>query len=101
MKEVASKELDGGFKVEEPVAVIIDGNSASASEIFAALHESANVPLIGTKTFGKGTVQTVKDLNDQTEIKLTVLKWLTPKGEWINEKELNQPSKLITPSMPI
>ena len=36
MKEVASKELDGGFKVEEPVAVIIDGNSASASEIFAA-----------------------------------------------------------------
>ena len=101
MKEVASKELDGGFKVEEPVAVIIDGNSASASEILRALHESANVPLIGTKTFGKGTVQTVKDLNDQTEIKLTVLKWLTPKGEWINEKELNQPSKLITPSMPI
>ena len=36
MKEVASKELDGGFKVEEPVAVIIDGNSASASEIFCS-----------------------------------------------------------------
>ena len=55
MKEVSfPKELDDGFKVKEPVAVIIDGNSASASEIFAAaLHESANVPLIGTKTFGK------------------------------------------------
>ncbi|MGH2242587.1 S41 family peptidase, partial [Enterococcus faecalis] len=45
MKEVAFKELDDGFKVKEPVAVIIDGNSASGSEIFAAaLHESANVP---------------------------------------------------------
>ena len=39
----------------------------------------------------------MKDLNDQTEIKLTVLKWLTPKGEWINEKELNQPSKADYP----
>ena len=98
MKEVASKELDGGFKVKEPVAVIIDGNSASASEIFAAaLHESANVPLIGTKTFGKGTVQTVKDLNDQTEIKLTVLKWLTPKGEWINEKGIEPTIKADYP----
>ncbi|EOH1636497.1 S41 family peptidase [Enterococcus faecalis] len=98
MKEVASKELDDGFKVKEPVAVIIDGNSASASEIFAAaLHESANVPLIGTKTFGKGTVQTVKDLNDQTEIKLTVLKWLTPKGEWINEKGIEPTIKADYP----
>ena len=47
------KELDGGFKVEEPVAVIIDGNSASASEILLRLHESANVPLIGTKHLAK------------------------------------------------
>ena len=54
MKEVASKELDGGFKVKEPVAVIIDGNSASASEIFAAaLHESANVPLMERKHLAK------------------------------------------------
>jgi carboxyl-terminal processing protease len=59
-KDVASSELDGGFKVTEPVAVLIDENSASAAEIFAAaLNESAKIPTIGTKTYGKGTVQTV------------------------------------------
>ncbi|KAF1298069.1 peptidase S41 [Enterococcus sp. JM4C] len=84
---VASKQLDGGFKVTEPVAVLVNGYSASASEIFAAaLNESAEIPLIGTKTFGKGTVQTVRGLDEESEIKLTVMKWLTPKGEWIHKK---------------
>lgn len=85
----ASSDLDGGFKVTEPVAVLVDGGSASASEIFAAaLKESANVPVIGTKTFGKGTVQAVNGFGDQSELKMTVQKWLTPSGEWINEKGL-------------
>nr|HPJ00165.1 S41 family peptidase [Enterococcus sp.] len=79
----ASSDLDGGFKVTEPVAVLVDGGSASASEIFAAaLKESANVPVIGTKTFGKGTVQAVNGFGDQSELKMTVQKWLTPSGEW-------------------
>lgn len=85
----ASKDLDGGFKVTEPVAVLVDGGSASASEIFAAaLKESAKAPVIGTKTFGKGTVQTVNGFGDQSELKMTVQKWLTPSGEWINETGL-------------
>jgi carboxyl-terminal processing protease len=85
----ASSDLDSGFKVTEPVAVLVDGGSASASEIFAAaLKESANVPVIGTKTFGKGTVQAVNGFGDQSELKMTVQKWLTPSGEWINEKGL-------------
>lgn len=82
----ASKELDGGFKVTEPVVVLVDGGSASASEIFAAaLKDSANVPIVGTKTFGKGTVQSVSGFGDQSELKMTVQKWLTPSGDWINE----------------
>lgn len=85
-KSEASTELDGGFKVTEPVVVLVDGGSASASEIFAAaLKESGNIPVIGTRTFGKGTVQSVNGFGDQSEIKMTVQKWLTPDGEWVND----------------
>lgn len=88
-EDVASKQLDDGFKVTEPTVVLVDEGSASASEIFAAaLKESGDKKIIGTKTFGKGTVQTVKNLSDESELKLTVLKWLTPDGEWIHEKGL-------------
>ncbi|MCD5003338.1 S41 family peptidase [Enterococcus saccharolyticus] len=94
----ASKELDGEFKVKEPVAVLVDGGSASASEIFAAaLKESADIPIIGTSTFGKGTVQTVSDFGDQSEIKMTVQKWLTPNEEWVNEKGLEPTIKADFP----
>ena len=82
----ASSELDQGFKVTEPVVVLVDGGSASASEILAAaLQESAGVPVVGMQTFGKGTVQGVQSLDEQSEIKLTIQKWLTPKGNWLNE----------------
>ncbi|MGM0124474.1 carboxyl-terminal processing protease [Enterococcus sp. AZ194] len=84
---VADKKLDKGFKVTEPVVLLVDGYSASASEIFAtALNESADIPLIGTKTYGKGTVQTVHGIDDKSELKLTVMKWLTPSGKWIHKK---------------
>lgn len=97
-KDVASNQLDNGFKVMEPTVVLVDEGSASASEIFAAaLKESGNKTIIGTKTFGKGTVQTVKNLNGKSEIKLTVLKWLTPKGEWIHEKGLEPTIKVDYP----
>lgn len=82
----ASKELDRGFKVTEPVVVLVDGQSASASEILAAaLQESAGIPVVGTKTFGKGTVQGVRSFDDQSELKMTMQKWLTPKGNWLNK----------------
>lgn len=85
----ASEKLDNGFKVKEPVVVLVDSGSASAAEIFAAaLKESANVQVIGTTTFGKGTVQSIADLGDESEIKLTIMKWLTPSGDWIHEKGL-------------
>lgn len=76
-----------GSKAQVPATVLIDDGSASASEILAgALSESSNIPLIGLTTFGKGTVQTPKDLSDGSNLKLTTAKWLTPDGNWIHEK---------------
>ena len=84
----ASNELDDGFKVKEKSIVLINGGSASASEIFAAaLKQSGNnVTLIGTKSYGKGTVQNTLPFKDKTELKLTIAKWLTPDGTWIHKK---------------
>lgn len=70
-----------------PIVVLINGGSASASEILAAaLKESAGYPLIGETTFGKGTVQRTESMSDGSNIKLTIAKWLTPNGNWIHEK---------------
>ncbi|KWZ82992.1 MULTISPECIES: S41 family peptidase [Heyndrickxia] len=70
-----------------PVAVLVDKGSASASEIMAAaLHETENYPLIGARTFGKGTVQEAVPMEDESIIKLTMFKWLTPDGHWIHHK---------------
>jgi carboxyl-terminal processing protease len=98
-KDIAAKSLDDGFKVTEPTVVLVDEGSASASEIFAAaLKESGNKKIIGTKTFGKGTVQSITDLKDKSEIKLTVLKWLTPNGQWIHKKGLEPSIKADYPA---
>lgn len=95
----ASKDYDGGFKVKEPTVVLIDGDAASASEIFAsALKESAHDPIIGTQSYGKGTVQTVSDLGNDSEMKITTAKWLTPKGHWINKKGVTPTIKADYPS---
>ena len=70
-----------------PVVVLINENSASASEILAsAFKEIYNAEIVGVNSYGKGTVQKTGDLNNGDTIKYTVQKWLTPKGNWINEK---------------
>ncbi len=74
-------------KKEYPVAVLVDKGSASASEILAgALQEAEGYPLVGEKTFGKGTVQQAVPMGDGSNIKLTLFKWLTPNGNWIHKK---------------
>lgn len=68
------------------VAVLINGASASASEILAsAIKESYGGLIIGTNSYGKGTVQQTKKLLDGSMIKYTTQKWLTPDGNFINE----------------
>lgn len=70
-----------------PVAVLIDKNSASASEILASsIKESYNGYVVGTNSYGKGTVQQTLVLSDGSMIKYTIEKWLTPLGNWINEE---------------
>ncbi|QOV11289.1 S41 family peptidase [Viridibacillus arvi] len=92
-------EAQGGRKVTVPVSLLIDGGSASASEILAgALSESANIPLIGEKSFGKGTVQTASNLKDGSNLKFTTAKWLTPEGNWIHEKGIKPTIKVDYPS---
>ena len=81
------------------MTVLIDGGSASASEILAgALKESANIQLVGEKSFGKGTVQTQSEFNDGSNLKYTMAKWLTPKGNWIHEKGIEPDVKVSLPT---
>ena len=69
-----------------PIIVLINGGSASASEILATtLRDSYGATIIGTKSYGKGKVQTTGTLNDGTMIKYTSAKWYTPKGNCIDE----------------
>lgn len=77
----------GGKKKAYPIAVLVNGGSASASEILAgALSESAGATVVGETSYGKGTVQVSYNslLSDGGLIKMTVAKWLTPDGNWIN-----------------
>lgn len=72
-------------RYDKPLAVLINGNSASASEIFAgALQDYEKATLVGTTSFGKGIVQKVIPLTDGTAIKLTISKYFTPKGRNIH-----------------
>jgi len=68
-----------------PVVVLIDGGSASASEILAAaLRDLHGARLVGQESFGKGTVQDAVELGDGSSVHVTIARWLTPKGENID-----------------
>ena len=85
-KKVETKKDTTKEKRTYPIAVLVNDGSASASEILAsAIKESYKGFVVGTNTYGKGTVQQTMNLEDGSMIKYTIENWLTPNGNWINE----------------
>lgn len=84
-----------GIFTNYPMVVLINEGSASASEILAgALRDNRGIKLIGDKSFGKGSVQRVVDLKGGAFLKITVAKWLTPKGNSISDVGLDPDVKI-------
>lgn len=83
---------DDGKQIDCPIVVLVDENSASASEIFAGAMKDYNedgyidATLVGKKTFGKGIVQTIYNLSDGDAVKITTSKYYTPNGHNIHKK---------------
>lgn len=76
-----------GRLLDIPVTALINQGSASASEIFSgALRDNKRAQLVGTKSFGKGSVQEALDLKDGAGIHVTIAKWILPNGDWIHGK---------------
>lgn len=78
-----------------PVAILVNGGSASASEILAgALRDDLGAKLIGNKTFGKGSVQQLEKMTGGSNLRITIARWLTPKGDYIMEKGIEPDVKI-------
>jgi carboxyl-terminal processing protease len=77
-----------------PIAVLINNRTASASEIVAgAIQDLDRGVIVGTKSFGKGLVQQIKDLDKKSQIKITSSRYFTPSGRWIQEKNYFKENK--------
>jgi carboxyl-terminal processing protease len=75
--------------------ILIDGGSASASEILAgALHDNGRATLVGETSYGKGSVQEVVKITNDTSLKVTIAKWLTPKGISISKEGITPDVKV-------
>lgn len=84
-EEVISSDDEHQFT--KPMSVVVDGNSASASEIFAGVIQDYGLgSIVGTTTYGKGIVQQIFDLGDGTCVKLTMAEYYTPNGRNIHKK---------------
>ncbi len=79
-------EATGAYAdIQVPIVVLVNESSASASELLAgALQDHHAATIIGTTTFGKGTVQTWHELSNGGGVRLTIARWLTPDGHWIH-----------------
>lgn len=72
-------------KKDYPISILIDEGSASASEILAVAMKEIGYDVVGAPSFGKGTVQNAIPMGDNSTLKLTFYKWLSPLGNWIHE----------------
>lgn len=93
---IAEQErANGSALTDKPLVVLVDGGSASASEILSgALQDNNRAVLVGTQTFGKGLVQSVRGLGDGSGLAVTVAKYLTPSGRDINKQGI-EPNVLV------
>ena len=99
-KDGTRQEYSGSdnHELNLPMAVLVNGNSASASEIFAgAMQDYDKAQIIGTQTFGKGIVQTIRPLTDGSAVKYTIAKYFTPKGQDIHGKGVTPDSIVELP----
>jgi carboxyl-terminal processing protease len=88
-QEVHKARGNGRFK-NYSIVVLINGGSASASEILAgALRDNRGIVLVGEKSFGKGSVQELRDLKNNASLKVTIANWLTPQGVLITGEGLH------------
>lgn len=80
--------FDGMVEGIGPIVILVNENTASAAEVFSlAMKELRDdVTLVGVKTFGKGTVQITESFDDGSSLKYTTSKWISPSGEWVNQK---------------
>jgi carboxyl-terminal processing protease len=79
-RERPFRSSDRGLALDLPLAVLVDEGSASGAEVIAgAIQDAGRGPLIGQRTFGKGSVNNVRELSDGSALYVTVARWLTPK----------------------
>lgn len=80
------EKCDGENELQLPLSVLVNESSASASEIFAGAVQDYGIgTIVGTTTYGKGVVQSIRQLNDGSAVKLTIANYYTPKGNNINK----------------
>ncbi|MCX6705750.1 MAG: S41 family peptidase, partial [Candidatus Woesebacteria bacterium] len=94
-KKIEFKTQRMGKLTEIPLIVLVNGGSASASEILAgALMDNKRAKVVGEKTFGKGSIQEPIDFNGGSGIHITIARWLTPAGVWVDEKGLTPDTEI-------
>ena len=89
-QELEFKSWSSGRLKRYPIVILLNKGSASASEILAgAIKDQRGVLIVGEKSFGKGSVQKLEELPGKSSVKITIAKWLTPKGTSINDEGIS------------
>ena len=95
--EIVHRATPGGVAADLPVALLVNGGSASASEILAgALQDTERARLFGEPTYGKGSVQTLYELGDGSAIKLTIGRYYTPSGAPVESAQGRTPDEAVS-----